>query len=293
MILGIDIGGTNIKWAEFDSNFKRINRNSKPTEAAKGPEHIINSVAEVINHYPGYKVGIGFPSVVSEDGFVHLSPNMPGFINIDLKKELELRTNHSIKIDNDANAAALAELHLGAGKNINNFIYVTLGTGVGGTIIINRKLFKGDNSGAGEIGYTTINFDETRTATQINRRGILEDYAGLPRITSKYIELGGDSKLSMKEVSVQADNGDTVAIKLFQHYGEMLGYGIASAMNLLDLNYVIIGGGLSQVTNVMFNTLKDKLIERSLAHKKDKIHILKAQFLNDAGVTGAASLTIE
>jgi glucokinase len=290
MTLGIDVGGTTIKWGIFDEDLNLLKRNSKPTEANKGPETVIAGIVDVINSENIEKVGIGFPSVVSESGFVHRSPNMSNFVNIDLLNELNKRTKANIKIDNDANTAALAEMKLGAAKNEVNFLYVTLGTGIGGAIILNGKLIKGANSGAGEIGYTTINFDEKREAPRENRRGILEDYCGLPRMKEKYSELSDKKDADMKELSVMADSGDENSIALFEYYGEHLGYGIASVMNLLDINVVVIGGGLSQCTEIMYKKLNNTLMSRLLEHKKDNFDIRKAHFLNNAGIFGAATL---
>lgn len=290
MTLGIDVGGTNIKWGIFDDNLELLNKNSISTNAKEGPETVISRIADIINSENIEKVGIGFPSVVSESGFVHISPNMPDFIDIELQKELEYNTNANIKIDNDANVAALAELKLGAAKNERNFLYVTLGTGVGGAVILNGELIKGANSGAGEIGYTAINFDEKRQVQRENRRGILEDYCGLPRLQEKYYELSGEKNADMKIVSKMADKGDENSIELFEYYGEMLGYGLSSIMNLLDIDTVVIGGGLSQCTEIMYKKLNITLKSRLLEHKKDKFEISKAHFLNDAGITGAAIL---
>lgn len=290
MTLGIDVGGTTIKWGIFDEDLNLLKRDSKPTEASKGPEKVISGIADVINSENIEKVGIGFPSVVSESGFVHRSPNMPNFVNIELLKELNNRTNSNIEIDNDANTAALAEMKLGAAKNEANFLYVTLGTGIGGAIVLNGKLIKGANSGAGEIGYTTISFDEKRNAPRENRRGILEDYCGLPRLKEKYFELSGKKDADMKELSKMADSGDENSISLFEYYGEHLGYGIASVMNLLDLDLVVVGGGLSQCTDIMYQKLLNILKSRLLEHKTNKIDIRKAHFLNNAGIFGAATL---
>ncbi|MDC1068354.1 ROK family protein [Candidatus Kapabacteria bacterium] len=289
MYLGIDIGGTNIKWGIFDLTFNLLEKHSKPTNSDYGPSHIIDSISEIINKNTNCRIGIGFPSVVSDIGYVHISPNMKDFENINLKDELSKRTSKDVIIENDANVAALAELHFGNGIGLDNFIYVTLGTGIGGAIIINRKIFKGDNFGAGEIGYTTINFDDTRDNIKLNRKGILEDYTGLPRLTQKYQELGGDISMSMKEISLNTKS-DKIAIELFEYYGEMLGYGIASAMNLLDINNVIIGGGLSQVTDIMYNRLNEILKIRLLEHKQNNFVVQKAKYLSDAGIYGAASL---
>lgn len=292
-ILGIDVGGTNIKWAVFDESLSLLSdKNSIKTDAFKGPNSIIDKICNIILENPNCEIGIGFPAVVSKSGFVAISPNMPGFISIDLKKEIESKSDAKVHIDNDANVAALAENQIGAGKDLESFLYVTLGTGVGGALILNKKLFKGENSGAGEIGYTVLNFDEIRDAPLQNRKGILEDYAGSPRLLEFYRSLGGKSEIGLKEISELTNRGNEIAIKTFKWYGNVLAYGFASALNFLDLNTIVVGGGLSRATELMYTSLNKKLKERLLEHKKDNVQILKSRFLNDAGIYGAAALVL-
>src|SRR3989339_583806 len=159
MYLGIDIGGTNLKSGIVDENGNLIEQLSIPTNAENGPDAVINNIKNIIqearNNFPDLKsVGIGVPGVVTDEGVVRISPNLPGWVDQPLKKKLTDIISIPIAIDNDANTAAVAELELGAGKGLNNFIYITLGTGVGGAIIINRNIFRGDTGGAGEIGDT-------------------------------------------------------------------------------------------------------------------------------------------
>jgi glucokinase len=290
MILGIDVGGTSIKYGIFDNRYSLKEKSSVPTQGDLGPEQIINKIAGLINDFPHHYVGIGFPSVVSETGFVHIAPNLTNFKNIDLKNKLKGKTGRQISIDNDANCAALAELYLGHGKGKSNFIYATLGTGIGGAIIINSQLYHGDNMGAGEIGYSILNFDETRENQQTNRIGILEDYIGLPRILDYYEDLVGARNPSMEMISKYADDGDPISKKVLEYYGEKLGFGLGSIMNILDIKTVIIGGGISRCTDIMYQKLNQTLDNRLLPQLGKDYSIVKAKFLSDAGIYGAAIL---
>lgn len=299
MILGLDVGGSSIKWGLFDNDYNLVEDSKVIVEGMK-PNEVINSITNIIEEHSKevHQCGIGFPSVVDQDGYVHIAPNLTEFKEIPLLKKLKEKIDIPIKIDNDANVAALAEMELGAAKEANNFLYVTLGSGIGGAIIINRMLYKGDNSGAGEIGYTTIDKDSLGIGLSQNRVGILEEFIGRKQFvkkTSEILKLYPDSNLNdiafdVKEISEQAEMEDQAAVEAVIWYGKILGIGLASAMNLLDIKTVVVGGGVSNLPELMYKTAYEKISQKTLPNISKDFKLKKARFSNQAGIYGAAVL---
>jgi glucokinase len=286
--LGIDVGGSSIKFGLFDAEHL-IEKGQIPTPQSN-PNDVINAINSIIlnNKSKIDKVGIGFPSVVSKDYFVHTAPNINGFVNINLKQNIiNIFPELEIKIDNDANSAALAELKFGSGKNLKNMIYITLGSGIGGAIIINKSIYYGDTNGAGEIGYTNFKFDEKPNSI-INRTGIFEEYLGRKQFT-EYFNLTYNQNLnSPKEIFDLAENNNPEAIEAFNYYGRLLGIGIASAMNFLDIHNVIIGGGLIKAHKYIKPSIIQSIEQKKLPHINQNIQI--AKYLDDTGIYGAMAL---
>lgn len=290
MILAIDVGGSSIKFAIFDE-LNIIHNENIPTPQT-GSIDVINAINSLIKSavksYNINKVGIGFPSVVSREYFVHIAPNIPNFLNIDLKKEIcEKFPDLVIKIENDANAAALAELKYGEGQGLNNLIYVTLGSGIGGSIIINKTIYYGDSNGAGEIGYSNFKFDESENLIE-NRRGIFEEYLGRKQFTEFFNKQYALNVSSPLEIFELAENGDRNAIESFKYYGKLLGIGICSAMNLLDIHSVIIGGGLAKAEKYFYHSLIESVKLKKLNHIIPNIKI--AKYIEDTGIYGAMAI---
>ena len=288
MILGIDVGGSSIKFGLF-ANSEMIEKGQVATPQSN-PIEVINAINSIILDKLDViaQVGIGFPSVVSKDYFVHIAPNIKDFINIDLKEKIcDIFPNLDIKIDNDANAAALAELKYGAGKNLTNMIYVTLGSGIGGAIIINKSIYYGDTNGAGEIGYSNFNYDEKQNPV-INRTGILEEYLGRNQFTSYFNKTYNHNLNNPKEIYQLAEQGNEDAIQAFEYYGELLGIGLASTMNLLDIHNVVIGGGIIKAHKYIIPSILESIEKKKLPHIKQ--NILIAKYLDDTGIYGAMAL---
>ena len=305
MYLGIDIGGTNLKSGIIDEDGNLIEQSSIPTNAVMGPEEVINNIKNIILdtkvNFPELKsVGIGVPGIVTDEGVVRISPNLPGWIDLPLKKILAEIIPIPIAINNDANTAAIAELELGAGKELKNFIYITLGTGVGGAIIINRKIFRGDSGGAGEIGHTIIDVNDDENNYSVSfRSGTLEELIGRKQIIvlaknilNKYADsiLNQNNNIDVSSISDSVSENDTASIECFKKIGFYLGAGIASAMNLLDISIAIIGGGISMSDSILFDSALYTIKQRALPTIASRAEIRKAHFTKDAGIIGAALL---
>jgi glucokinase len=305
MYLGIDLGGTNLKAGIIDDSGELVFKSSQPTYAVNGPESVINEIKQIFEElvvkYPNLKsVGIGVPGVISGDGIIKVSPNLPGWIELPLKKLLLDKISLPIAIDNDANAGALAELELGSGRNTENFLYVTLGTGVGGTIIYNNEIFRGESGGAGEIGHTIIDANRhSDNSDRSYRLGALEEFIGRKKIIALALELlpeYPDSILNQNhapDVSAISDavyNDDPAAVACFRKIGELLGIGLASAMNLLGISVAIIGGGISMSHPLLIDTALETVKKRALPTIASVAELRLARFTKDAGVIGAAIL---
>jgi len=290
MILGIDVGGSTIKYGIFEGE-KLIEKSQLLTPQSNSDDVICainNLIKNCIEKFNINKVGIGFPSVVSKDYFVHIAPNIKDFINVDLKEKIcEVHKNIIIRIENDANSAALAELRFGVGKDLNNLIYITLGSGVGGAIIINKSIYYGDSYGAGEIGYTNFNFDEINYSV-LNRNGILEEYLGRKQFTNYFNGKYYYNVDNPKEIFELAESNNADAIEAFAYYGKSLGIGIASVMNFMDIHNVIIGGGLIKAHKYIIPELDKSISIKKLPHINHKV--LVAKYLDDTGIYGAMAL---
>ena len=298
MYLGIDIGGTTIKGAIMDANYSLFHHNSIPTKSDSSPteilENIIEFIANYTHNYDIKSVGIGIPGVVNSEGTVLIAPNLKDFVNISVKKILEEWFSLPLILDNDANVAAYAELYNGAGKNLNNFIYVTLGTGVGGAIIYNSDIFKGNSGGAGEIGHTFFNNSQIKNINELYnfRNFSLESFTGRNAILELYHQLNPDSnnKIDVIDIFILAKKGDKASLKCFEIIGTYLGVGLASAMNLLDIPYVIIGGGISMTSEFLFPAIERILKSRLLPSLANNFQIINAKYTKNTGIYGAAML---
>lgn len=305
MRLGVDIGGDTIKTGVFDENFAPVDFASYPTEADSGKERIIVNIENAIvdRIQAGFNIesiGVGAPGVVDGDGVVIVAPNLAGWENVPLLDILKKRFNMPVAIDNDANVAALAEAKLGAGRDLPYFLYATLGTGVGGAIIADGKLFKGAGGGAGEIGHLIVDKNaDVSLFERSYRAGTLEEFAGRRQIVDFAKKLLKDypgsplsniKDLSVKDVSDAAYEGDAAALECLRQTGETLGIGFATAMNLLDIRDVVIGGGVSRAHKSLFESILNAIRLRALPSVAKNASIRKARFLNDAGAIGAAVL---
>jgi len=304
MFIGVDIGGTNIKCGVVDSSGSILMSNSFKTETGMGPSwnlrQIKNYIFDMIGYYPSVQsIGIGVPGIIDKSGLLHVSPNLPEWHGLNIHDDLKKDFNLFIVVDNDANAAAVAELEIGSGINYNDFIYVTLGTGIGGAIIINKTIFRGTHGGAGEIGHTIINYDLINEKIQSYRQGTLEELAGRKKIISNYelrttkdalIKSSNVEEVDVFYIAKAAQEGEKEAIECLREKGEIIGIGLASAMNLLDIPVAIIGGGISQSGDILFDAIRKTIKQRSLPTISERFDVKEAHFKSDTGIIGAAML---
>ncbi len=310
--IGVDIGGTNIKIALVDMNGKIAYSNTTPTRADMGYEYSIanikNAISELMKETSTDKtniesIGFGFPGQIDyKEGIVRLLPNMPGWIEIPVAKIMEEEFKIPTRLDNDVRVATLGELKYGAGKNCDNLICITVGTGIGSGIVLNGKLVRGARNAAGEIGHIKMTMNDGPLCG-CGDFGCFEAYASGPSIVAmakEYIKGGKSSKfreLAKEEVTPYivaqaALQGDVVAKRIYTKMGETIGLGLSSVINLLNPERVIIGGGVADAGDILFDPIKETIAKRAMPIQASSVQIVKAELGNTAGVIGA-SLLIE
>jgi glucokinase len=312
VVIGVDLGGTTVKAGVVAAGGSILYQNKFPSFADEGPSRVIQqigaSIRDAIKNTNGARVegiGLGAPGVVDDEGVVKSPPNFEHWDEVPLKVELRKAfPNLPIGVENDANAAAIAESRFGAGVDIPNFLFVIWGTGVGGGIILNHKIYRGPTGAAGEVGHVTI--DYSGPECNCGNIGCVEAYVGQRYLShrtaerlksdphSKILELvGGDaSKIEPKYISEAAQMGDKIAREILVEAGELLGVAIASVMNIMDLRTSIIGGGISAAGDFVIRAIQASVERRVLKPLRKDIQVLAAQLGNDAGILGAAGLVL-
>lgn len=307
--IGVDLGGTKVKLGIVTSEGKIVKKTAVPTLAVEGVEKSIGQIKKGISQLiQGNKkiingIGIGAPGVVSlKKGTVENPPNLPGWGRVHLGKIISKEFTLPTFVENDANAAAIGEFIYGAGKKLDSFIMVTLGTGVGGGIIYNEKLFRGDFGAAGEIGHTSIDFNGPKC--KCGSYGCLEAYLGNNYLVenvkkelgeihdSKIFELTKNNleNLNPKIIHEASLSGDEFSIKVIKDAGNKLGFGLASIINVIDISNIVIGGGVAGFGKPLFDAVQEGICSRVLTSLKPRIKVKPASLKNNAGIKGAASL---
>ena len=308
--IGIDVGGTNVKIALVSDKGKIIYSNSIPTRAEMGYEYTVNSMKEAIKELLKETntsakdvegMGFGFPGQIDcKKGIVRLAPNIPGWVDVPIAEIMEKEFGIPTRVDNDVRCAALGELNFGAGKGCENLVCITVGTGIGSGLIINGKLVRGASNAAGEIGH--IKLDMTGgPLCGCGDRGCLEAFASGPSsvaMAEEYIKGGKSTKyrelanpdITPYVVSVAAQQGDPVAKRIFTIIGEYTGVGLASVVNLLNPEKIIIGGGVAAAGDILMTPIKETLVKRAMPISGGAVEVVPAQLGNTAGVIGASLL---
>ncbi len=310
--IGVDVGGTNIKAGivRFDGDSAVIVEHAHyPTDALRSIEEFMQYVTVLskkwCNRYPSVQsVGIGFPACVDwQSGLIFTPPNISWWNSqqFALSSELYHRLRLPVVVDNDANAAALAEYWLGVGRHWKTFLFVTLGTGVGGALILDGKLYRGDFGCAGEIGHLIINAQEPLDTVPY-RTGVLERYVGRDAIIERARRISTDfpdsslavqcDSLDVEAIGHAALHGDKAAIAVIEETAEFLGIGLASAVALLGVAHIVVAGGIAGLPDRFFHAVERILRLRALPALAEKIEVVRSTLGNTAGMLGAALLAI-
>jgi glucokinase len=332
--IGVDLGGTNLRIAAVDSNGKVLEKITLGTEVNRGRDRVIYEMCTAIQelatkfrnttgHLAG--IGIGVPGIIEmQTGMLRESPNLPGWQDYPVRQEIEQRLGTRVVLENDANAAALGEKWLGAAANVDDICMITLGTGVGGGIVLQGRIWHGMTGMAGELGHITCNPDGPPCGC--GNRGCLEQYASATAVKRMAIEavangqapelaraMNEEPEFSSKVVYQMAVQGDRPAQQIFERVGKALGAVLADLVNIFNLPMYVIGGGVASAWEAFAPSLLEEVRKNSFVYRATapphtgqgvegtRIHddslparrstiITRALLGSDAGLLGAARL---
>jgi glucokinase len=330
--IAVDLGGTNLRIAAVSTNGQMLEKVTLGTKLVEGPDHVVSDMCEAILRFSEkYRsagsflgVGAGIPGIIDlEAGTVSKSANLPGWSGYPVREEIERRLGTHFFLDNDGNMAALGEKWLGAARDVPNMAMLTLGTGIGGAIVLNGKIWHGMNGMAGEFGHVPI--EPEGVPCGCGSHGCSERYASataLVRMAREAIASGAapglakaavaDAEFGAKSIYNLALQGDEDARRIFRRFGKALGMLLAGMVNGLNLEMYVIGGGVSSAWDAFAPAMFDELRERSLiyaatepdaASGRDvssvahvisgrKTIVTRALLGSDAGLYGAARIPV-
>ncbi|RMF22619.1 MAG: ROK family protein [Cyanobacteria bacterium J083] len=285
-VIGIDLGGTKIKFGRFTQQGICQENITLATPQPATPKKVLGVLLQGINQidpkHQTLAIGVGYPGPADKTGKIaRIAINLSNWHDVPLANWLETATGIPTILENDANCAGIGEAWLGASKNYQDSILLTLGTGVGGAIILQGKLFTGRHGTAGELGLTTLN--PHGPACNSGNQGSLEQYASIRAIRRQT----GKEPQKLGELAAA---GDETALVFWQEYGKLLGAGLASLIYVLTPEAVIIGGGISASAKFFLPAVKAEIERRVLFTCRHNLQILTAKLGNNAGMVGAAKL---
>jgi glucokinase len=308
LIIGVDLGGTNVRSAVVD-HAGRVTDNARLSVAGSGTaEVVINRVVACVNqtldrcgheHIRG--IGVGTPGLIkAETGTIVYAPNVPGWVDLPLQTILEERFGLPVSIENDANAAGIGEHWVGGGAGYKNMVCLTLGTGVGGAIIFDNRVWRGSNGAGGEVGHITV--VENGAVCGCGAPGCLEAYASAPAIARQAREAlesgavsllndrcGGDrSRIDAAMIAEAARDGDRVATDVMYRAATLLGIAVAGLTNLLNPEMFVIGGGVVNAGDLIFDPIWEQIDRIAYKWSASILKIVPAKLGDDAGIIGAA-----
>jgi len=330
--IGVDLGGTNLRIAAVDVNGHLVEKVTLGTKVSLGRDHVLNDMCDAIQHLSEkYKnsakmlgIGIGVPGIIDmETGLLRESPNLPGWADYPVRAEIERRLTTMVILENDANVAAFGEKWLGAAREHDDMAMLTLGTGVGGGLVLGGKIWHGMNGMAGEFGHTTV--EPEGHPCGCGNRGCLEQYASataVVRMAREAIAENGstalaraaheDAEFSAKSIYNLAIQGDEDAKRIFRRVGRAIGIVLSAMVNSLNLPIYVIGGGVASAWEAFAPSIFEELRQRCMvyaatappdplaqgggasAHVEPgpgrKTIITRALLGSDAGLFGAARL---
>jgi glucokinase len=309
-VLAIDLGGTKIAAALIAPDNRVMDRTHSPTLVSEGLQPVIDRIFAMIDRLLSQcttdaaqldGIAIAAAGAIDTDkGLITSSPNLPGWSNVPLRDMVRERYGVDSCLVNDANAAALAEHRLGAGRGTNNLIYLTVSTGIGGGIIVNGELYSGISGCAGELGHMTI--DANGPECDCGNVGCLEVFASGKAVAGeakRRIKQGGQSRLTdivsgnlegitAEKVAMAAQGGDRLAMEVISRAAGYLGVGMVNLVNIFNPEMIVVGGGLSKMGELLLGPARQVVKQRAFPLCAGAVRIVTAELGDDAGVLGAA-----
>jgi len=303
LVFAVDLGGTHLRVALVDDTGRILQQLKQETPKGNSAESVIDALASAAEKWGSNQSSIVAASIMvpgavdSEKAVVLQAPNLPSLVNFGLKAELERRLGWPVLLENDANAAAVGEMWLGAARGCHDVISVTLGTGVGGGVILDGKLWRGAHGSAGEIGHTTVD-PFSGLKCKCGNTGCLELFASataIVRMTREGLaEFPGSAlktdELSAVKVYEAGIKGDELALSVFRRFGMYLGIGLANLMNLIDPQIIVLTGGAVNGWDLFAPEMYRQVGERAFRATGEQVKIARAECGDNAGLLGAARL---
>jgi glucokinase len=310
-VIGVDLGGTKVLAGAVDAGQQVHHRAQRPVSGLEQPallEAIVDAVQEVRSAAPSpvLAVGFGIPSLIDQRrGMAVMSVNLP-VADMPFRDVMAERLGLAVFIDNDANVAALAEHRYGAARGSRHTVMLTIGTGVGGGLILEDRIYRGSIGAGAELGHMVIDLDGPRCQGNCPNRGCLEAMASgtaLVREASEAARAAPDSEigrvlaagreLTGPLVTELAHDGDAAARDVIALIGRRLGVGVTNYVNIFNPDFVVIGGGVIAAGDLLLEPVREELAARGLRPSKDLVEIVPAHFGNEAGMLGAAALAFD
>ncbi|MBM3811322.1 MAG: ROK family protein [Acidimicrobiia bacterium] len=297
--IGVDLGGTNLRAAAVNRDGKMLDKIAISTNLGAGRDTVINDIVTAIRKLRRKMaggslvgVGIGVPGfILIEKGMIVGSHNMPGFDNFPVRDEISRLLGSPVILENDANAAAMGEKWMGAGRGVDDLILLTLGTGIGGGIISGGKVLHGSVGMAGELGHITI--IPSGNVCGCGNHGCLEKHASATAIESMANLLALGENLSARDVYELAQGGNDNARRIFQSMGTALGLGLATLINIFNFPLYLLSGGVLPAWEFFAPPMMEQVRKRSFTFRNAETRIEPAILGNEAGLYGAACLPFQ
>ena len=310
--IGLDLGGTTMLAAAVSEEGKILKQEIRETPVREEANITLSSIVDLLRFIESWSlnenleivgIGLGLPGLVNfKTGVVKLMPNFPEMRGFPIIDKLKKYFDYKLFYENDASAALLGEYRFGAGKGVDDIICFTIGTGIGGAVLIDGKLLRGPEGFAGELGHITL--DPDGPLCGCGNKGCLEALASASAIVriakkiisegkiktslSNYLERGEELNASI--VAQEANKGDLLAKKIYKETGKWLGIAIGSLANVFSTHLFLIGGGVANAGDILFNPMKDEAFKRAMPGIREKIKIDRFKLGDDAGVIGASTL---
>ena len=312
--IGVDLGGTNLRVAAVNENGGLFDHLNLETLVERGREDVVDRLTNGIlelgsrwkDRYQLAGIGIGIPGILRlREGILVASPNLPGWENFNVRAQIARRLNAPFLLENDANAAALGEKWIGSGRNVNHLCFLTMGTGIGGGLIFDGKIWHGASGMAAELGHVTL-YPEGRLCACGNK-GCLEAYAAASAVVKaaqEMLQAGTASeglrklaasglKLTSARVYELARENDPSAQEIYRQVGRALGLAIANFIAIFDIETFVLGGGAVDAWDMFEKSMFEEVARRSYVWRNDPRKILKSSLGSHAGIFGAAYLAFQ
>jgi glucokinase len=291
MLIGVDFGGTAVK-AGIVEGGEVVRSTATATRLDAGAKDVLDSIANTVLALTPKPdaVGVAIPGEVNSEGRCWRLANVPGFEGVAIGEELAKRLGCPIAVENDATTAALGEQLYGHGREHPSFLMVTLGTGIGGGLVLGHQLYPGSNGFAAEIGHNNVDSSPEAPLCACGQRGCIEAFAGTKAMLRRFAELGGHAT-EVLPISVSARRGEAAGLQTFEMMGRALGRGLAVIQNVLDLNAIVFSGGVSASFDLLEPHIRAALREKVFGKPVGDVPLLVSELGERAGVIGAAHLT--